>query len=278
MSGNASVLSSYYYPTAVSWGYPHLEVFAVGQNPNTVYWKYRGLDSPDTTWKPTNGSLSWVGGALTSFDTSVAAVSRAQYVMDIYVIVGQSDGTFGVYNKYHLQSTNWSGSNDPSLWTWLAGNAITAPTVVSRVASKMDLFILAKTFDLYQLSWDLNASWNPQWNRLGGNWSVFTPTVVSWDENRIDVFVVDADSNLLYHTYWNGSWQPSYGFEGLGGYCTSRPTAVSWGSGRIDFSFVVETLDYGTCRIMALGQIGPQLVATFQSKRRPKQFLGAPIA
>ena len=69
MSGNAPVLSSYYYPTAVSWGYPHLELFAVGQNPNTVYWKYRGLDSPGTTWKSTDGSLSWVGGALTSFDT-----------------------------------------------------------------------------------------------------------------------------------------------------------------------------------------------------------------
>jgi len=140
--------------------------------------------------------------------------------MDIYIIGGQSDGTFGVYNKYHLQITNWSGSNDPSLWTWLAGNAITAH--------------FGKNFDLYQLSWDLNASWNSLWNRLGGNWSIIAPTVVLWDENRIDVFAIDANSNQLYHTYWNGSWQPSYGFESLGGYCTSKPTAISWGSGRID--------------------------------------------
>jgi hypothetical protein len=103
MSGTATVLSSYSYPTAISWGYPHMEVFAVGPGDASVYRKYRGLDSSDTIWKPTNGSLDWVGGTLTSFDTSVAAVSRTKYVMDIYVTGGQSDGTLGIWERSHGQ-------------------------------------------------------------------------------------------------------------------------------------------------------------------------------
>ena len=232
MSGTATVLSSYSYPTAISWGYPHLEVFAVGPGDASVYRKYRGLDSSDLIWKPTNGSLDWVGGTLTSFDKSVAAVSRTKYVMDIYVTGGQSDGTFGIWERSHGQGACcWAN------WGWLGGEAITAPAVVSRTASKMDVFVLKNTFELYQISWDPTTFQSPfwgSWSRLGGNWSVFAPTVVSWDQNRMDVFVVDSNSLHLYHTYWNGSWQPSYGFESLGGYCTSRPTAVSWGSGRLD--------------------------------------------
>jgi len=56
--------------------------------------------------------------------------------------------------------------------------------------------------------------------------------VVTWGENRIDIFTIDPNTNELYHTFYDGSiWQLG---QSLGGYCTSRPTAVSWGVGRLD--------------------------------------------
>jgi hypothetical protein len=64
----------------------------------------------------------------------------------------------------------------------------------------------------------------------------FVPTVVSWGEQRLDVFLVDSSTNQLFHTYWNGLiWQPlPFNFESLGGYCTSRPVAISRSTGQID--------------------------------------------
>jgi hypothetical protein len=44
------------------------------------------------------------------------------------------------------------------------------------------------------------------------------PRVVSWDTNRLDVFVTGTDKQL-YHKWWDGSaWGPSVtGYEPLGG-------------------------------------------------------------
>jgi hypothetical protein len=44
------------------------------------------------------------------------------------------------------------------------------------------------------------------------------PRVVSWDTNRLDVFVTGTDKQL-YHKWWDGSaWGPSVtGYEALGG-------------------------------------------------------------
>ena len=58
------------------------------------------------------------------------------------------------------------------------------------------------------------------------------PTVSSWGDNRLDVFVKGTD-NALWHKWWDGtSW--SSGWENLGGILTSSPGAVSWGNNRID--------------------------------------------
>jgi hypothetical protein len=105
----------------------------------------------------------------------------------------------------------------------------------------MDIFVLsAAASDLYQQAWDSTNGWH-DWYRLGGNWTSYVPTVVSWGENRLDAFVVDPKTKELYHTYWDGTaWQPASStsnFESLGGYCTSRPVAISWSSGRVDLLY-----------------------------------------
>jgi len=66
-----------------------------------------------------------------------------------------------------------------------------------------------------------------------------SPAVVSWGENRLDVFVVGTNKNL-YHKAWNGAaWEPSAtGYDDLGGECFSAPVGASWGPNRLDI-FVI---------------------------------------
>ena len=50
------------------------------------------------------------------------------------------------------------------------------------------------------------------------------PAVVSWEPNRIDIFVRGAD-NALWHKFWgNEGWS---GWESLGGVLTSEPEVSS---------------------------------------------------
>jgi hypothetical protein len=231
MLGTATALSSYYYPTAVSWGYPHLEVFIPSKNQTeSVYWKYRGLTSSDTVWNPTDGSLAYVssflGGGLAAVDTSITAITRSKGNVDIFV-------TAQLYNNadhiFHGSNGSWGD------WEYLVGECLTAPAAVSYDENHMDMFVLIG-YVLFHQSWNQTSGWG-SWKAIGGgNWTLFVPTPVSWGEGRLDVFVVDSNSNQLYHTYWNGStWQPPpFSFESLGGYCTSRPVAISRSTGQID--------------------------------------------
>ncbi|KAF8864657.1 hypothetical protein BDZ45DRAFT_17622 [Acephala macrosclerotiorum] len=64
MTGSAAPLTGYIYPTAISLGYPHLEIFAARNDDNnveTVHWKWRGLNSSDNQLSPTDGSLHGLG-------------------------------------------------------------------------------------------------------------------------------------------------------------------------------------------------------------------------
>ncbi|GAA0916559.1 hypothetical protein [Streptomyces thermoalcalitolerans] len=42
-------------------------------------------------------------------------------------------------------------------------------------------------------------------------------SVVSWGEDRLDVFGIGTDSQM-HHRHWDGSkWQPEQGWKSLGG-------------------------------------------------------------
>ncbi|GAA3175600.1 hypothetical protein GCM10010531_31570 [Blastococcus jejuensis] len=66
-------------------------------------------------------------------------------------------------------------------------------------------------------------------------------SVVAWDANRLDAFVLGTD-RALYHKWWNGSaWGPSVtGYEYMGGICQSPPEVATWGPNRLD-AFVLGT-------------------------------------
>jgi hypothetical protein len=232
MSGSATATSGYTYPTPISWGYPHLEVFVAAtssRKTKSVYWKYRGLNSSNTAWSPTDTSLQQVGGEI-SFD-NIGAVARGAGKVDI--LVASIKNTTACH-KAHTRSTNWSPS-EPDSWDGRGGETISVPTVVSWNENRLDMFIIGDDAGLYTQAWQPDTGFS-SWTNLRGNWTNYAPTVVSWGEKRYDVFVVEPNTKELYHIFWNdtNTWQPPTGFENLGGYCTSRPAAASWTSGRMD--------------------------------------------
>ncbi|MEY2429175.1 MAG: hypothetical protein QOJ40_2060 [Verrucomicrobiota bacterium] len=60
------------------------------------------------------------------------------------------------------------------------------------------------------------------------------PAAVSWGPNRIDV-LVRGGGDAIYHKYWDGSaWQPSGGFEKIGGISAYGPGLSATGVNRLD--------------------------------------------
>ena len=226
MSGTATSMSAYHYPTAVSWGHPHLEVFTLGDD---VYpqWKYRDSSSSEG-WNPGAQSFASLGGQTDSYQPSVAAIARAEAVVDIFPV---SYGT-QLFHKYHTSTSDWV----PNLTTWEhgAGRWVYPPTVAACGADRMDIFIIGFEDRLYQLSKDLEG-WS-SWGRFEPNntWTRDAPTVVSWGGNRYDIFLVNATDQALYHLVWDdlGRWPSEW--KKIGGYLTSRPVAVSRREGRLD--------------------------------------------
>ena len=67
------------------------------------------------------------------------------------------------------------------------------------------------------------------WGSLGGSLTS-APAAVSWGCNRLDVFALGANNDLV-HKSLDGTWS---GWETLGGSLTSTPAAVTWGANRLD--------------------------------------------
>ena len=67
------------------------------------------------------------------------------------------------------------------------------------------------------------------------------PVAVSWDHDRLDIFMTGTDG-ALYHKWWDGSqWGPSATtFEFMGGEILGDPTVASWDHDRLDV-FVIGT-------------------------------------
>src|SRR5271156_2851182 len=101
MSGTATVLSDYLFPTSVSWGYPHLEVFALSDG-DVPYWKWKNSSSSDP-WNPQGNSLESLNGQTAAFENGLAAIARGFGIVDIFCA-----GTdYALYHKYHSEDLQW---------------------------------------------------------------------------------------------------------------------------------------------------------------------------
>ncbi|KAI9768064.1 MAG: hypothetical protein M1840_005098 [Geoglossum simile] len=228
MSGSATALANYAYPTPISYGHRDLFVSCVAQD-RSMKSKWRpSTSSGNEAWSPADGSFTAMGGVISLSEPYISVASRGQGLLDVYVAGSDS----ALYHKWY--SSEW-GPNSVMGYDRLGGGLSSSPTVVSWSKDREDIFVIGmpRGSGLYQMFW--TPSGYSSWIAFGGTWATFAPTVVSWASGRLDVFLVGATDNALYHKYFDGtSWQPAIGFGSLGGYCTSRPVGVSWGTGRID--------------------------------------------
>jgi hypothetical protein len=65
---------------------------------------------------------------------------------------------------------------------------VTAPSVVSWDVNDLSIFALGDNSDLFQMTWNSVAGFS-SCIRLGGNWTNYPPTAVSWGVNRMDIFI-----------------------------------------------------------------------------------------
>ncbi|RMZ82509.1 hypothetical protein DV737_g1978, partial [Chaetothyriales sp. CBS 132003] len=226
MSGSATPVTNFLYPTAVSTGFPHLEVLAMGYDYN-VYWAYR--DSAAGEWTP-NGTLSTLASTVIQWENGVTLAAVGGDEVQMYA-AGQNDPS-SLFRKVHNSSMVW---DPPDAWEQISSLVDSTASIVSWDPADVYIFVLDVHDGLYYAAYSSDMTLG-SWVNLGGTWARYTPTVVSWNTTRFDVFVVDPATYEIRYTYWDGDvWSPgALGFYNLQGYSISRPVAATWGAGRID--------------------------------------------
>jgi hypothetical protein len=140
-------------------------------------------------------------------------------VLPAITAIPQGVGVFGnVTNSGDL----WAVNSDPAVTSWGPGRL---EVFVNAIDSNTGAIGLLHT-------WADNYTWADKWEVLGTGYLQGTPAAISWGSGRDDVFVWDADNELVHKWFDNGSW--SSGWQDLGGALTSSPSVASWGVGHLD--------------------------------------------
>lgn len=187
-------------PTALSWGHPHLEVFALTRN-NTdpVYRVWRNSNATgDDDFLPRGTDMELVGGQTTDarYMPSVAIghfspgpsgkESRNQTVLHM------KTDDYRAYRQFHNDTQVWNKKNDVFSWNGFKGLEFLSP-----------------------------------------------PTVVSYEQPRrmIKTFAVGKKHNGnpgIYHFDWKGQWQdPKLAHSGEPVVQNVRNRGKPWGSGQL---------------------------------------------
>lgn len=166
-------------PTAVSWGYPHLEVFALTKNRTaSVYRKWRDSNATsERDFQPLGVDMALVGGSVDTDKAPSAAVNRrvitggkAENRTDLHVLADKR-----IRRKYHSQDQNWGPGDGPGSWNRFRSpvDIIGAPTLVSYAldSTRMKSFFLGvggARSCIYYYEWTLSKSDWGGYNALDG--------------------------------------------------------------------------------------------------------------
>ncbi|KAL8895456.1 MAG: hypothetical protein Q9207_008166 [Kuettlingeria erythrocarpa] len=169
----------------------------------------------------------------------VSSVSWGENRVDVFTLVNNN-----VTHKY-WDGQQWSPA-ESALET--LGNGLASPPIaISWGVDRLDVFGLDDHDVIKHQYWD-GTAWRPhthELENLGGACNPeFAIAATTWGEDRLDVFCIGPDGDLL-HQYYDGSqWQPSTGsLESLGGQLAGDPSVVSWGKDRLDIFSVNEDGD-----------------------------------
>ncbi|KAI1458979.1 fucose-specific lectin [Annulohypoxylon moriforme] len=244
MTGTPTSVTAGLAPTAISWGYPHLEIFALTNNvTQSVYRKYRNVNATsDMDFVPSGTRMELVGGGVNTYDApSISVNHRITSEKMNRTEVHINGDNFG-YNKFHDANQIWDNTS-PNTWNYFQRvNVIGGPAEAKYDPSVevMKVFYLAKGDN------GINANyfqWHPQdnWTNLipisGPDLQPFTPAVVAWNGNdtRLDIFAVSRANSHLLHASWNAAESTNWtDYEDLHGCVTTPPVAISRAPGIID--------------------------------------------
>jgi hypothetical protein len=127
--------------------------------------------------------------------------------------------------------------DDASVWTNSAaylGTSAGDPAIASWRAGRLDAFYRGSDNTLRHKSWNFgDPAWSAEEN-LGSpsatNTLTSDPAVVSWGDNRIDIFARDTNGQLV-HKWWAGGWS---GWELNMGAIGNKPAVASQANGSLD--------------------------------------------
>ncbi|KAL8788726.1 MAG: hypothetical protein Q9213_001540 [Squamulea squamosa] len=180
-------------PSVVSWGKDRLDVFAVALGGELAHLYWDG--SQWSKWESLSPSN------LFSFGAPLTATSWGENRLDVFAIARSSE-------LYHIF---WDGSRWSDWEVLGARMSYQSVTATSWSANRHDIVVTAESKYYYKY-WDGQA-WRPDvlgWYEKTPDISLISnPSVVSWGENRLDIFGIDDRYQLVHQAWVGDSWYPS---------------------------------------------------------------------
>ena len=191
-----------------------------GARKETSFWSGAGrLGSTEPTWSP----WTWTADATTS---APAAVSWSAERHDVFAVDGGR-----LQHRWYIggdglgPGTGWQDLGAPP------GRALTSqPAATSRGEGRLDVFVRADDWGLWQRSYTPDTGWI-EWIPLGGI-CYSAPGATSWGPDHVGVSVIGRDGSL-WERQWNGDdWSRWTAIPASP--VTTGPALATSGTGRMD--------------------------------------------
>jgi len=200
-------------PTPITWGPNNLNVFTLASDGMPYQKSWNGSGWGD--W------ISISDGATEIFTTQITAVSWGINRIDLFAL-----GTLSAVYHDSWDGSNWSG------WSPIgSSNTSVAASEVAAIAypNHLDIFVLDVHHSISHNAWTVSG-WG-EWQSTGGV-LISPPTVVSWSENRIDLFALAGDHFIWHQVFdenriWGGWASLNWTTGSPPGACTSGTNELS---------------------------------------------------
>ncbi|KAL8993688.1 MAG: hypothetical protein Q9188_007264 [Gyalolechia gomerana] len=183
-------------PSVVSWGQNRLDIFAVNADHALVhlYWDGHSWSEWET-----------FGFGTALRDNSLSVSSWGENHLNVFAVDDHD-----TLRQLHWDGYQWAG------WTLLSNESLPLSGkvgVTSWSPGRIDIVALSKDTGNYWYKYYDGMAWRPDavtWYDKGSPSSFASnPEVVSWGENRLDIFGESADGELLHQAWTGYDWYPS---------------------------------------------------------------------